>query len=178
MFSNFWRPRQKKVIRRSGGDGSEENIDSPYQDSRDSSLSNDDISSRYTDIEEGCQRYRDSSVDGSVNGNSSANTPVLDRTDRRSSLKPIVTGYWVESSPIRLPSPTRSRWTRLRSCFPFARTEAGPILTPDPTTPSDRSCSGFIRKTRKSCVFRWVIFVIFFFFITLFVTLIIIYRSE
>lgn len=168
VFSQFRRSRQKDAMRRS--DGSEGNIDDPYQESRDSSLSNDGIPSRYTDIESaGYQHYRDNSVDSSVNGDSSGNTPILARTDRRSSLKPIVTGYWVDRSPTPIPSPTRSRRTRFRSCLPFIRREAGSILTPDSPTPPDRSCAGFIRKTRKSLVFRWTVFLILLFFITLFV---------
>jgi hypothetical protein len=164
VFSEFWRPRQKKPI--SGNEGSEGNINDPYLDSRDSSLSNDGHpSSRYyTDIESGRgQHYRDGSLDSSINGNSSSNTPILARTEPRSSLKPIVTSYWVERSP------TRSRWTRFRSCLPFSQTETDPVLTPDSPTPPDRSCASYIRKIRKSCVFRWVIFLIFLFFITLFV---------
>lgn len=181
MFSNIWHSRQKKAVgrrRRGGGAGSE--VDSPFQDSRDSSLSADGIPSRYTDIEGGYQHYRDNSVDGSVNGNTSGNTPFLATTDRRASLKPIVTSYWVESSPIGLTSPTPSRWERFRSYLPFTRTETGPILTPEPPTSSDRTCSGYISRFRKSCVFRWMVFVVFLFFITLSVPpwLPILYHSE
>ncbi|KAK2759144.1 Altered inheritance of mitochondria protein 6 [Arachnomyces sp. PD_36] len=169
VFSSFWRSRQKKAMRQTGG--SEGNIDDPYRDtSRDPSLSNDNLPSRYTDIESGrCLHYRDNSVDSSssVNGNSSGNIPILARNDRHSALKPIVTSYWVESDPSPVLPPSRPRWTRFLPCFPIARAETGPILSPDSPTPSDRTCAAYFRKAKKSPVFRWIVFLIFLFFVTL-----------